>query len=120
MEGIVAKRAESIYVSGRSDAWLKIINWTYVDVTITGYRKAEFGWLASVPGSGGKLRQAGVIELGVTPQHRAAFYSVKDRLKTHEDRNFVYLEPRLKARVKMRNWTKAGLLRAPTFVEFIL
>ncbi|NEN83497.1 RNA ligase family protein [Paenibacillus elgii] len=26
MEGIVAKRAESVYVSGRSDAWLKIIN----------------------------------------------------------------------------------------------
>ncbi|NEN83499.1 hypothetical protein [Paenibacillus elgii] len=89
-------------------------------MVITGYRKAEFGWLASVPGSGGKLRPVGVIELGVTPQHRAAFHSVKDRLKTHEDRDFIYLEPWLKARVKIRNWTKAGLLRAPAFVEFIL
>ncbi|WP_243767678.1 ATP-dependent DNA ligase [Paenibacillus agricola] len=28
MEGMVAKRANSIYVSGRSKAWLKVINWT--------------------------------------------------------------------------------------------
>lgn len=42
---------------------------------------------------------------------------VKDRLKTHEDRDFVCLEPRLKARVRMRNWTKAGLLRAPASIH---
>ncbi|SCW40122.1 DNA ligase-1 [Paenibacillus tianmuensis] len=32
---------------------------------------------------------------------------------------FVYLEPKIRARVKTRNWTKAGMLRQPAFVEFI-
>jgi DNA ligase-1 len=43
MEGIVAKRANSIYVSKRSNAWLKINNWMYADVYISGYRKGDFG-----------------------------------------------------------------------------
>jgi DNA ligase-1 len=120
MEGVVAKKSDSIYVSNRSDAWLKIINWTYVDVIITGYRKSEFGWLAAVPDTNGKLRPVGVIELGVTPAAKMAFYRVKDALKTGEDKDYVYLAPKLKARVKIRNWTKAGLLRSPAFVEFVI
>jgi DNA ligase-1 len=43
MEGIVAKCKNSLYISCRPDAWLKVINWTYVDVYITGIRKKEFG-----------------------------------------------------------------------------
>ncbi|NOU95571.1 ATP-dependent DNA ligase [Paenibacillus sp. LMG 31456] len=120
MEGIVAKRANSIYVSNRSSAWQKIINWTYVDVVITGYRKGDFGWLAAVPEKNGKFRPVGVIELGVTPRHKMAFYSIKDRLLEVEDRDYVHLEPRLRAKVKIRNWTKAGLLRSPVFVDFLL
>jgi DNA ligase-1 len=30
MEGIVAKRKNSLYISSRSDAWLKVINWLSV------------------------------------------------------------------------------------------
>ncbi|WP_338016888.1 hypothetical protein [Paenibacillus antri] len=61
MEGVVAKRKGSVYVSERSPNWLQIINWTYADVYITGWRKQKFGWLAAVYGDGGKLRPAGVI-----------------------------------------------------------
>lgn len=120
MEGIVAKRKESAYVGRRSDAWLKIINWTYADVVITGYRKEEFGWLTAVQTDDGKLRYAGVIELGVTPTQKKAFYGVSKALISGEDRNNVYVEPRIRAKVKIRNWTKKGLLRSPAFVEFIL
>ncbi|MGG1601261.1 ATP-dependent DNA ligase [Paenibacillus naphthalenovorans] len=120
MEGIVAKHNNSIYVSSRSEAWQKIINWTYVDVFITGYRKKEFGWLVAVEEKPGKLRPAGMVELGVTPKQRMAFYQVKDALMTSEDDKFVYLEPRIKGRIKTRNWTKAGLLRSPAFAEFLL
>lgn len=65
MEGVVAKRKDSAYVSRRSIDWQKIINWTYADVYITGYRKGEFGWLAAVNegNSAKKLRPAGIIEL---------------------------------------------------------
>ncbi|MDH2332490.1 ATP-dependent DNA ligase [Paenibacillus polymyxa] len=120
MEGVVAKRKESTYVSRRSASWQKVINWTYADVFITGYRKTEFGWLAGVPNESGKMRPSGIIELGATPTHKKAFYGVSKTLITGEDREYVYVEPRIRARVKMRNWTKAGLLRSPVFTEFIV
>jgi len=71
-----------------------------------------------VDGGNGKLRPAGIIELGVKPIHKKAFYGVKDSIVTNEDKNNVYSQPVLRAKVKTRNWTKAGLLRSPVFVEF--
>ncbi|AEI40651.1 ATP-dependent DNA ligase [Paenibacillus mucilaginosus] len=118
LEGIVAKRMDSVYVGHRSEAWLKIINWQYAEVYLTGYKKEGFGWLAASAGPGGILKPAGLIELGITPKHRTAFNGVRDQLQTGEDGEFVYLEPKLKAKVKMRNWTRAGLLRSPVFMEF--
>lgn len=122
MEGVVAKRKNSIYETGRrSHAWQKVINWTYAEVFITGYRKQEFGWLAAVPsGTSGKLRPAGIIEFGASPLHKQAFRGVAGQLVTSEDKDFVHLEPRLRARVRMRNWTKSGMLRSPVFTEFIV
>lgn len=122
MEGVVAKRKNSTYETGRrSHAWQKIINWTYAEVYITGYRKQEFGWLAAVPsGTSGKLRPAGIIEFGASALHKQAFRGVTGQLVTGEDKEFVHLEPRLRARVRMRNWTKSGMLRTPVFEEFII
>ena len=118
MEGIVCKRKDSLYVSRRSESWQKVINWTYVDVWLTGYRKEEFGWLAAVDSGNGRFRPVGIIELGVKPIHKKAFYGVRDSITTGEDKNNVYLKPALRAKVKTRNWTKAGLLRSPVFCDF--
>jgi DNA ligase-1 len=115
MEGIVAKRIDSLYVGRRSDHWQKVINYTYATVQLVGYRKDQFGWLAQYQG-----RPVGVIELAVPTMHRQAFYGVSGKLKTSEDRNHVYLEPRISARVRFRNWTRGGMLRSPEFVEFII
>jgi DNA ligase-1 len=122
MEGVLGKRKNSIYETGRrSHAWQKVINWTYADVFITGYRKQEFGWLAAVPsGSSGKLRPVGIIELGVPPIHKQAFRGVAQQIVTFKDKKFVHLEPKLRAKVRMRNWTKSGMLRSPVFTEFIV
>lgn len=119
MEGMVAKRMDSIYESRRSSSWLKVINWSYVDVYITGYRKQEFGWLVAVEDVG-KLRPAGIIELGVTPEQRRAFYGVSKQLIRGDNKDSVFIEPLIKATVKMRNWTKSGMLRSPVFVKFML
>ncbi|MBB6689893.1 ATP-dependent DNA ligase [Cohnella xylanilytica] len=115
LEGIVAKRADSRYVGRRDPAWQKIINYMYADVAIFGYRRGDFGWLVQHEG-----RPAGIIELAVPASHKQAFYRVTSGLIAGEDRNFVYLEPRIKAHVRFRNWTKRGLLRSPEFVRFIL
>lgn len=78
-------------------------------------------WLASVPsGTSGRLRPAGIIEFGASPIHKSAFKGVAPQLVNGEDREFVHLEPRLRARVRMRNWTKSGMLRSPVFTEFII
>lgn len=115
MEGIVAKRKESRYVSRRSFDWVKIINYSFTDVFITGYRKGEFGLLAQVEDMG-RLRPAGVIEY-VPPVYREVFHNLKGQLVTGEDKNFVYMKPSLKANVKFRNWYRSGMLRSPLLVD---
>ncbi|MFE4571327.1 ATP-dependent DNA ligase [Paenibacillus chitinolyticus] len=121
LEGLVQKMAESRYEIGkRSWNWQKVINWTYAEVFITGYKKNEFGWLTSVIDETGKMRATGVIELGVNPEAKKAFNAVKRTIAHKEDKNIVYLEPLIKANVKTRNWTKKGLLRSPVFVDYVL
>lgn len=115
MEGVVGKLKDSQYVSRRSREWQKVINWSYADVFITGCKKSEFGWLATIPDPSGKIRPVGIIEHGPRPKHKQAFRGVCQQLVTGEDKNNVYLEPRIQARVKIRNWTKSGLLRIPVF-----
>jgi DNA ligase-1 len=114
LEGIVAKRKDSVYVGRRSANWLKVINYEYADVHIAGYRKDNFGWLAHVNG-----KPAGIIELAVPAAHRKAFYGVAQSIVTGEDRDYVYGQPRIKARVRFRNWAKKGYLRTPEFVSFV-
>jgi DNA ligase-1 len=121
LEGCVIKSSNSKYEIGkRSWSWQKVINWTYAEVYITGYRKNEFGWLTSIDAVDGSKHPTGIIELGVNPEQKKALNSVKKRLVYKEDKNFVYLEPLIRAKVKTRNWTKKGMLRSPVFVEFVL
>jgi DNA ligase-1 len=115
LEGIVGKRKDSSYVGRRSDKWLKMINYTYADVKICGYRKSEFGWLAKHDD-----RVVGVIELAVPSNHRKAFYSIAQDIVTGEDKNFVYVKPLITARIRMRNWYKSGMMRSPEFVQFVM
>lgn len=120
MEGIVCKKKDSKYISRKSKMWQKVINWTYLDVWITGYKKEEFGWLVSVEDGSGRLRPAGVIEFGPNRDHKREFYRVAKALISGEDGKNVYLHPFIRAKVKTRNWTKAGMLRDPVFVEFLM
>ncbi|MBW5447826.1 ATP-dependent DNA ligase [Cohnella sp. CFH 77786] len=115
LEGMVAKKKDSRYFGRRDPAWIKIIHYQYADVTIAGYRKNQFGWLLQHQGI-----PLGVMELAVPSAHRNAFYGVSKSIVTGEDRNFVYVQPSIKARVRFRNWTRAGTLRSPEFVEFVV
>jgi DNA ligase-1 len=115
LEGIVAKKKRSGYVGRRDASWIKIINYTYAEVQIAGYRKNQFGWLLQH-----RNRNVGVLELAVPSAHKKAFYGVSQGLITGEDRNFVYVEPIIKARVRFRNWTRAGMLRTPEFVDYVI
>jgi DNA ligase-1 len=115
IEGMVAKAKASKYVGRRDPNWLKIINYTYADVQIAGYRKDEFGWLLRH-----EDRAVGIVELAVPVPHKKAFYGIAKGIITGEDRNFVYVEPSIKAKVRFRNWTRKGMLRSPEFVNFVV
>lgn len=122
LEGIIikSKKENSKYeIERRSKQWQKVINWTYADVYISGYRKNNFALLASIDAADGSKFPVGVIESGVTPIHQKALDSVKNRLVFKEDKNFAYMEPRIMAKIKTKNWTRNGKLRSPVFIEFV-
>lgn len=123
LEGIIikSKKENSTYDSNkRSIQWQKVINWTYADVYISGYRKNNFALLASIDAADGAKFPVGIIESGVSPIHMKAIESVKKRLVYKEDKNFAYMEPRIMARIKTRSWTQSGRLRLPEFMGFVI
>jgi DNA ligase 1 len=119
LEGIVLKRKESTYQIGkRSHDWLKVINYHYHDVRLTGLRKGEFGWLIGVE-EGGRVRPAGLIEFPPPPDIRKAVWSIAEQGKIGEDKDFIYLDPQIRMKVKSRGWTKRGVIRLPVFQSFL-
>ncbi|RXZ78323.1 DNA ligase [Paenibacillaceae bacterium] len=121
LEGIVIKDLFSSYIPDtRRKSWRKVINWIYADVTISGLRKKKFGWLTSTTNPDGLFTPSGIVEFGVSPEQKRAFKLFSKQLICKEDNNFIYLEPKIKIKVKTRNWTKNNMLRSPVFVEFTL
>ncbi|WP_336789558.1 ATP-dependent DNA ligase [Paenibacillus sp. MMO-177] len=110
LEGIVAKKKNSDYVSKRSENWLMVINYQYLEVSISAYRRKEFGWLVEHEG-----RTVGCIEGTISTEDRKAFYLLAQSLITGQDRHFVYVKPVLKIRVRFRNWTSNHMLRTPEY-----
>ncbi|TVX93260.1 ATP-dependent DNA ligase [Paenibacillus agilis] len=120
IEGIVAKLKDSSYTGKRSSSWLKIINWTFTTVYLVGYHKNDLGWLTSIRLDNGQYKQTGIVQYGMTNAQRK-FY--EDYCKSNlfkEDNEYVYIEPRIQAKVKIRNWTSNGMLRVPIFIDFVV
>jgi DNA ligase-1 len=61
LEGCVIKSKNSKYeIDKRSWSWQKVINWTYAEVYITGYRKHDFSLLTSIEAADGSLHPTGI------------------------------------------------------------
>jgi len=132
LEGVMAKRLESMYEIGRrSAAWLKVKNHQRQELVIAGWLDGQ-GRRAGLPGAllvgyhdqDGKLVYAGKVGTGFTekmldelrrkleplarptsPFERGA----KATAKAH------FVEPRLVGEFEFSEWTKGGQLRAPAF-----
>ena len=134
LEGLVAKRLDSRYLSGRrTRAWLKVKN-------LMGQELVIGGWL---PGQGRRagtlgallvgyyededgeqhLRYAGRVGTGFTDEELDRLAAKLDPLRTKKSpftgrqppREAVFVEPELVAEVAFREWTKARTLRAPVY-----
>ncbi len=113
LEGIVSKKKGSkYYLDMRSHDWIKVKNYQYDVVEISGIRKGEFAWSLLKEG-----KYVGTAEF-VPPAERSAFYEISKQLIRGEDKEWIYLEPLIKCQVKFQCWTKTGVMRTPSFVKF--
>jgi bifunctional non-homologous end joining protein LigD len=130
LEGIVAKRADSPYVSDRSPYWVKLKITKTVDAVVGGWTEARtsalpFGSLLLGLYQGKKLRFIGHVGSGFDAKKLAELSSKLKELaapaspfdvrpETNERASWV--TPALVARVKFSGWTQEQALRHPVFL----
>jgi bifunctional non-homologous end joining protein LigD len=132
VEGIMAKRADAPYASGRTRSWLKIKCGARQELVILGFtapRGARSGLGALVlgvrgPTGRGALRYVGKVGTGFTAESLAdlqrrlqplarATPPVPDAPRV---RGVTWVEPELVCEVGFTEWTQDGALRHPTFM----
>ncbi|HXF94658.1 MAG TPA: DNA ligase D [Gemmatimonadales bacterium] len=132
LEGIVAKKADSPYRSGRSPNWLKIRADRTADFVVVGYTaprgsRGGFGALHLAWHDGGALVYAGRAGSGFTAAELRRVADELERLRrpgppcggpVPKGPEHTWTEPRLVAEVRYKEWTDDGLLRQPVFVRF--
>jgi bifunctional non-homologous end joining protein LigD len=130
IEGVMAKRLDSTYSPGqRTSAWVKVKNVCEQDVVIGGWTPGEggrartLGALAVGVYEDGKLSYAGKVGTGFTEQTLALVQRELEPLRAKETpfggrqppKGTKFVEPKLVARVELREWTRSGTMRAPSF-----
>jgi bifunctional non-homologous end joining protein LigD len=132
LEGVMAKRANSRYVGGRSDRWLKIkseqlgtfaiVGYTYPKSTRSGIGALHLG----APG-GAVLTYAGRVGSGLSGD---AIEQLRERLDEDicstpqvvgapvGDSDSVWVSPVLSCTVRYKEVTDSGALRQPVFESF--
>ena len=130
-EGILAKRAESRYVGGRSADWLKIKCVQQQEFVIGGYTEPQGtrehlgALLVGYHDGDGKLRYAGKVGTGydrdalemlyrkLVPLHRRTSPFAPGPVPGGA---VQWVTPKLVAQIGFGEWTGAGLLRHPRFL----
>jgi bifunctional non-homologous end joining protein LigD len=127
LEGIVSKRRDSPYPSGRSKEWLKTKCVLSDEFIIIGYtpsqtKKGGLGALRVATKVRGKLRYAGGVGTGFSADvgqellRRLAKMRVdKPAVPGLREPGTVWTRPELMAEIDYRGWTEDTLLRHPSF-----
>lgn len=116
LEGIVHKKQDSKYeINKRSDNWLKVINYSYLDVLITGMVKKDNSFLLSSINDGTNI---GVMEF-VPYQERKYIHEKVRNIGVKETDKLIIFNEGIKCNVKFRNWTSNQILRIPSFHTWI-
>jgi len=142
LEGIIAKKADSLYKGGRTPAWLKIKAARSDDFVVVGFTapkrsRAGFGALHLAQHAGKDLVYAGRAGSGFDDQQLGEVRSQLEGMKratpcclppskgaatfgmtVTDFKATTWVEPELVAEVRFTEWTSEGLLRHPVFLRF--
>jgi bifunctional non-homologous end joining protein LigD len=132
LEGIIAKRADTPYVAGRSRSWLKIKCGARQELVIIGFtapKGSRSGIGALVLGvrddaAGSELRFAGKVGTGFSAQSLVELHrklaplarATPAAANAPRMRDVTWVEPKLVCEVRFSEWTDGGALRHPTFM----
>lgn len=130
LEGIVAKRSDSIYVSDRSQSWVKLKVTSTIDAVVGGWTAARtpslpLGSLLLGLYQGKKLCFIGHVGSGFDAKKMQDLSSRLKKLATpacpfdpppQTNEKPSWVEPELVARVKFGGWTQEQALRHPVFL----
>ncbi len=131
LEGIVAKRADSVYAEGRSRSWVRVRVVKSDDFVIHGFTEAAvdgsgFGALHLARRDGDSFLYAGRVGTGFNAQMqrdlggrlRALPAGAPPRsAELAGPGRHIWVEPELVAEVRYREVTEGGLLRHPSFLR---
>ncbi|MFL5471664.1 MAG: DNA ligase D [Gemmatimonadales bacterium] len=132
LEGIVAKRGDSPYKSGRSSVWIKVRTRRTEDFVVVGFTEPKgsrsgFGALHLGSYHNGELRYSGRAGSGFTEQQLSEVRQTLQSLLLGEapcsgplpqGDGTRWVEPRLVCEVEYTERTEEGLLRQPVFLRF--
>jgi bifunctional non-homologous end joining protein LigD len=131
LEGIMAKRANSLYLSGeRSTDWLKVKTVRRQEVVIAGFTaprrsRPYFGSLVLAVREGAAWRYIGHVGTGFTHATLKQLHDTLWPLRTahspfskpvKDEAATTWVKPDLVAEVKFTEWTAAGEMRHPAFL----
>jgi bifunctional non-homologous end joining protein LigD len=131
LEGIMAKRASSPYLSGlRTTDWLKIKTSRRQEVVIVGFTaprrsRPYFGALVLAVRDGDHWRYVGHVGAGFTHAALKALHGKLSGLVTgkspfnkrvKDETVTTWVKPKLVAEIKFTEWTEAGEMRHPVFL----
>jgi bifunctional non-homologous end joining protein LigD len=130
-EGLIAKRAESPYVTTRSRDWLKFKCEQGQELVIGGYTaprgaRTEFGALLLGYNCGERLEYAGKVGTGFDRETLRSLGAQLRELRREEppfadpsvirERGVSWVTPQLVAQIGFTEWTGHGRLRHPRFL----
>ena len=132
LEGIVAKRADSRYVPGRSPQWLKVRVDRTAELAVVGFTlpresRSGFGALHLAAWDGGAFVYTGRVGSGFDERELervrreldgARLAAAPCRGPLPPGRAHVWVQPTLVCEVRYKEATEEGLLRQPVFLRF--
>ncbi len=131
LEGIMAKRADSLYLSGvRTDQWLKIKTSKRQEVVIAGFTAPKrtrpcFGALVLALREGKEWRFIGHVGAGFSHRTLRELHGRLIKMKTaispfrkkiRDEAITTWVRPSLVAEVKFTEWTNSGEMRHPVYL----